>query len=43
MRSNSLVGTPGTLAAADGVRLVQAYLTTDPNATPITAPGARFA
>lgn len=39
----NFVGDPGTIAAPDGIRLLQAYLTTDPDAKPIQSPGSRFA
>ena len=33
----------GALVADDGIRLLQAYLPSDPNATPISSPTSRFA
>ncbi|MHC1744560.1 MAG: PKD domain-containing protein [Syntrophobacteraceae bacterium] len=40
---DNLRGTPGTIAATDGIRLLQAYRTTDAAATPIVATNRRFA
>ncbi|MCB1866803.1 MAG: hypothetical protein KDG50_15400 [Chromatiales bacterium] len=40
---SNLVGTPHTIAAADGIRLAQAFLSNDLAATPIEAAASRFA
>ncbi len=40
---SSLAGTPGTVVASDGLRLLQAFRSTDASATPISAPASRFA
>jgi hypothetical protein len=39
----TLAGTPGTISAPDGIRLLQAWPRDDPDATPIEAPDSRFA
>ncbi len=41
--TSNLAGRPGTIAAPDNIRLIQAYLSTDPKATPIVPANARFA
>jgi len=42
--SNNMHGTPGTVGdPSDGIRLMQAYLTGDPKATPIVPTNKRFA
>ncbi|MCB1877151.1 MAG: PKD domain-containing protein [Chromatiales bacterium] len=41
--SNNLHGTAGTVGALDGIRLLQAYKTSDPKATPIVPSNKRFA
>ena len=41
--TSNLVGTPGTIPANDNIRLIQAYLSTDPKATPILPTNLRFA
>ena len=40
---SNLTGTPGAIAAKDSIRLLQAYLSTDPKATPILPTNKRFA
>ncbi len=40
---NNLAGTPGTVVSEDGLRLLQAWLDTDPSAAPIQAVDQRFA
>jgi hypothetical protein len=40
---SNMTGTAGVIKAADGIRLLQAYKTTDANATPIIATNNRFA
>ena len=39
----NMTGTPGTIAAPDSIRLLQAYLSGDPKATPILPTNMRFA
>lgn len=41
--ASNLAGTAGTIASSDGIRLLQAYLTTNNEATPIESPNSRFA